>query len=219
MPDVREALNLEIIELQGCIKLRKINPSIRLLKKVVVLNLENCKNLESLPNTILGLNSLEYLNVSGCSKLYNNELLDERRNTEHLKKLCLVEAHILSQLTFSLTCLRELDLSFCNLVRIPDVIGKLRCLEWLNLKGNNFTTLPNLQNLFRLYHLNLQHCKQLRHLPVLPLQTNYFSEFCKLPLTYSTDEEMIGLIIYNCPELVEREHYTSLISSWMIKNF
>ncbi|ESW06525.1 hypothetical protein PHAVU_010G055200 [Phaseolus vulgaris] len=240
MPDVRDALNLEKIELKGCIKLRKINPSIGLLKKLAFLNLGNCKNLVSLPHTILDLNSLEYLNVSGCSKLYNNELLDERRNKDHLKKLCLVEAHILSQSTpsfikkmflqpsdllfpssptlpCSLTCLRELDLSFCKLVRIPDVIGKLSCLERLNLKGNNFTTLPNLQNLFRLYHLNLQHCKKFKRLPVLPLQTDYSSEFCKLPLSCFTDEKLVGLIIYNCPKLVERELCTSLIFSWMIQ--
>jgi len=96
MSDVREALNLERIYLEGCIKLEKLNPSIGLLRNLAILNLRNCKNFVSLSNTILGLDSLEYLNVSGCSKLYNNELLDEQRNTRHLKKLCLAEAPILS---------------------------------------------------------------------------------------------------------------------------
>jgi len=82
MPDVREALHLEKMELEGCIQLQKINPSIGLLRKLVVLNLKNCKNLVSLPNTILSLNSLEYLNVCGCSNLYNNELLDEHTTFE-----------------------------------------------------------------------------------------------------------------------------------------
>ena len=175
-------------------------------------------------------------------KIYNNELLDEQRNTDHLKKLCLAEAPILSQSTSFfrnkmllrpsnlllpsiptspcfLICLRELDLSFCNLVRIPDIIGKLRCLERLNLKRNNFTTLPNLHNLFRLYHLNLQHCKQFTRLPVLPLQTDCSLEIYKLPLSYYEDEDLVGLMIYNCPKLVEREHCTSFIFSWMIQIF
>jgi len=99
MPDVAEALNLESIHLEGCIQLRKINPSIGILRRLAILNLTDCKNLVSLPNTILGLSSLEYLSVSGCSKLYNNELLYEPRNTEHLKNVSLVEAPIHSQST------------------------------------------------------------------------------------------------------------------------
>jgi len=101
MPDFAQALSLEKLQLRGCIQLRKINPSIGLVRKLNTLNLENCKNLISLPITILGLNSLEYLNVSGCSKLYTNELLDELRIAEHLKKLCLIEAPIHSQSTSS----------------------------------------------------------------------------------------------------------------------
>ncbi|BAT90131.1 TMV resistance protein [Vigna angularis] len=81
MPDVAEALNLEGIELEGCIQLRKLSPSIGLLSKLTILNLKNCENLVSLPNSILGLNSLEYLSVYGCSNLFNNELFDEASNT------------------------------------------------------------------------------------------------------------------------------------------
>jgi len=130
-------------------------------------------------------------------------------------------SYLLPSSTFpsSLTCLRELNLSFCNLVRIPDAIGKLSCLEHLNLEGNNFTTLPNLDNLFRLYHLNLQHCKRFKYIPVLPSQTEFPSETCKLPLPYLTHEDLVGLILYNCPELVEREHCSSMVFSWMIQIF
>ncbi|ESW06524.1 hypothetical protein PHAVU_010G055100 [Phaseolus vulgaris] len=184
MPDVRETLNLEKIELEKCIKLRKVHPSIGLLRKLAFLNLRICKNLMSLPNIILSLNSLEYLNVSGFLLLPS-----------------------IPTCPCSLTCLLELDLSFCNLVRIPDAIGKLRCLERLNLKGNNFTTLPNLQNLFRLYHLNLQHCKPFKRLPVLPSQTD-------LPSTLQ-----LGLLIYDCPELVVSEDCSSRIFSWVIQIF
>ncbi|KAK7382872.1 hypothetical protein VNO80_02004 [Phaseolus coccineus] len=123
MPDVREALNLEKIELKGCIKLPKINPSIGLLKKLAFLNLGNCKNLVSLPNTILGLNSLEYMNVSGCSKLSQRNLVSYLLPSS-------------PPLPSSLTCLRELDLSFCNLVQIPDAIGNIEHIGRVHAAGS-----------------------------------------------------------------------------------
>ena len=46
-------------------------------------------------------------------------------------------------------CMHEIDLSFCNLLQIPDAIGNLVCLERLNLRGNNFSTLPNLKDVFK----------------------------------------------------------------------
>ncbi|KAG2376900.1 TMV resistance protein [Vigna angularis] len=257
MPDVGEALNLERVDLEGCIKLQKINPSIGLLRRLAILNLKNCKELVSLPRSIFGLNCLEYLSISGCSKLYNNQLFDEPRNTEYLKKLYLIEAPINLRSTPSFIkemlswpsdllylrsqrdpvscllpsspshpCLRELDLSFCNLVQIPDAIGKLHCLEKLNLKGNNFTTLPNLKDLFKLYYLNLQHCKRLKYLPDLPSRTHLPSKVYMLPFPYSPsilgrlvedDEDKAGLIIFNCPELVDRERCSSMSISWMIQ--
>jgi len=47
-------------------------------------------------------------------------------------------------------CMHLLDLSFCNLVEIPDAIGIMSCLERLDLSGNNFATLPNLKKLFQI---------------------------------------------------------------------
>jgi len=68
MSDVRETLNLEKIKLIGRVKLKKIDPSIGLLRKLTFLNIKICKSLVSLPNTILGLSSLEFMNVSDCKK-------------------------------------------------------------------------------------------------------------------------------------------------------
>ncbi|CAJ1978712.1 unnamed protein product [Sphenostylis stenocarpa] len=257
MPDLGDALNLEWLDLEGCIQLKKISPSIGLLRKLAVLNLKNCINLVSLPKNLLGLTSLEYLSVSGCSKLYNNQLLDEGCNGEHSKKLCLVEDAFHSETKSSfikkmiswpldllysraqresvscltpssptLPCLRELHLSFSNLVHIPDAIGKLHCLEKLNLKGNNFVTLPSLKDLFRLYNLNIQHCKRLKYFPDLPSRTDLPSNryFLFLPYSPTTnsrpaehDEVVGGLNIFNCPELVDRERCTSMGVSWMIQ--
>ena len=100
-------------------------------------------------------------------------------------------------------CMRELDLSFCNLVEIPDAIGIMCCLQRLDLSGNNFATLPNLKKLSKLVCLKLQHCKQLKSLPELP------SPILRRQRT--------GLYIFNCPELVDREHCTDMAFSWMMQ--
>ncbi|KAL3016931.1 hypothetical protein AAZX31_06G244100 [Glycine max] len=227
LPRFGEDLILEQLVLEGCQKLRHIDPSIGLLKKLRRLNLKNCKNLVSLPNSILGLNSLVWLDLSGCSKLYNTELLYELRDAEQLKKIDIDGAPIHFQSTSSYSrqhqksvsylmpfspifpCMRELDLSFCNLVEIPDAIGIMSCLERLDLSGNNFATLSNLMKLSKLVCLKLQHCKQLKSLPELPSRIDY-----NIPEVGET-----GLKIFNCPELVDRERCTDMAFSWMMQMF
>ncbi|KAG5047159.1 hypothetical protein JHK86_016565 [Glycine max] len=220
LPRFGEDLILEQLVLEGCQKLRHIDPSIGLLKRLKYLNLKNCKNLVSLPNSILGLNSLEHLNLSGCSKLYNTELLYELRDAGQLKKIDIDGAPIHFQSTSSnsrehkksvscsmpsspiFPCMRKLDLSFCNLVEIPDAIGVMSCLQWLDLSGNNFATLPNLKKLSKLHCLKLHHCKQLKSLPELPSRA-------------------VGpeLYMFNCPELVDRERCIGMAFSWMMQLF
>ena len=75
MPNFLEIPNLEFLDLEGCIKLVQIDPSISILRRLSELNLENCTNLVSIPNNIFGLSSLEYLNLSGCRNLLNSKLL------------------------------------------------------------------------------------------------------------------------------------------------
>ncbi|KAL3016967.1 hypothetical protein AAZX31_06G246300 [Glycine max] len=118
-----------------------------------------------------------------------------------------------------LSCMRELDLSFCNLLKIPDAFGNLHCLEKLCLRGNNFETLPSLKELSKLLHLNLQHCKRLKYLPELPSRTDVPSPSSnKLRWTSVENEEIVlGLNIFNCPELVERDCCTSMCLSWMMQ--
>ncbi|KAG5020622.1 hypothetical protein JHK87_016477 [Glycine soja] len=113
------------------------------------------------------------LSLSESSQLYNIRLLDELRDSEHLKKIDIDEEAPIPQSTSSYSgeqknavtcllpstpvfpCLHELDLSFGNLRQIPDAIGNLCCSQRLDLSGNNFATLPNLKNLSKLHHFRL----------------------------------------------------------------
>jgi len=191
MLDFEEVPNLERLNLEGCVELVEMDLSICLPKKLVFLNLKDCKNLISIPNGISGLNSLEYLNLCNCSKAFNN--------LRHLEWPSLA----------SLSCLREVDISFCSLSHLPGDIGDLSCIERLNLGGNKFVTLPSFTLLSKLEYLNLDHCLMLTSLPELPS-----------PAAIKHDEYWsAGMYMFNCSELDENEteRCSRLTFSWMMQ--
>lgn len=194
MPYFGDCPILERLNLEGCVKLKLIDPSIGLLRELVFLNLKKCENLICIPYEILDLTSLKYLNLCGCSKAHNNP-----KAPEDLASILLP-----SMPRFS--CLSELDISFCGLKKIPDALGCVPCLERLNLRGNNFVTLPSLRELSKLEYLNLEHCKQLKSLTELPS-----------PAAIKQDKyKRAGMYIFNCAELGERERCSSMAFSWMM---
>jgi len=112
--------------------------------------------------------------------------------------------HSLGLVLSSLSCfpsLLRLDISFCNLLKIPEEIGDLRSLVELNLGGNKFVTLPNtIKQLSNLRCLNLDHSTQLKYFPELP----------------TIKEKEIGgynggLYNFYCPEMSDKEHCYSKI--------
>ncbi|XP_027346356.1 TMV resistance protein N-like [Abrus precatorius] len=225
LPHFGEAPNLEWLDLNGCIQLRQIDASIGLLRKLTILNLTDCENLVSVPSSICGLNSLEYLGLSGCSKVC--KFLDEPRYGEHLKKLFIGEApihsqsassigNLLQEALYNISHMRQLDLSCCSLLQIPDTVGNLHYLEWLNLSRNKFGTLPSLKELSKLYYINLEHCKQLKCLPQLPSRTDS-SITCLSESPILSDDGRAGINIFDCPELVDRERCNRMCFSWMME--
>ncbi|CAK8577204.1 unnamed protein product [Lathyrus sativus] len=190
MLDFGHVTNLERLNLERCVNLVELDPSIGLAKKLVFLNLKNCKTLKRIPSCIYDLNSLEYLNLCSCSEAFNNPI--------HLELPSLASLHALC----------ELDISFCGLSQLPaDTIGGLHCLQRLNLGGNNFETLPSLTHLSKLVYLNLEHCKLLKFFPKLPS-----------PAAIKHGEYLrAGMYIFNCPELVERQSCSSMTFSWMMQ--
>ncbi|KAL1324286.1 hypothetical protein AAHE18_13G078200 [Arachis hypogaea] len=230
IPNLSQAPNLEYINLKGCVKLVHLDASIGSLEKLLYLNLENCKNLVSIPNSIFHLNSLKYLHLSGCWKLLKYQLLEKPRQSKQLNTGQSVQSHMTTSICKTLTrplnflssrkransvgllvptlsrfpALVYLDISFCNLVQIPDAIGQLRCLRRLNIGGNNFVTPPHcIKELPKLRVLNLEYCKHLKWLPstLLPIRRVYYG----------------GIYVFNCPNLSDTEGCGVTVISWMIK--
>jgi hypothetical protein len=164
MPNFEGVLNLERLSFEGCVKLMQIDPSIKVLRKLVFLNLKDCKNLVYIPNNIC-LISLEYLNLSGCPNLFKNPRhLHKSEYASHSESTAssflewtkfrfhslyhsadkALPSCLLSSL-LRLSCLHKLDISFCGLSQLPDAIGCLSGLEELNLGGKFFVTLPTFQ--------------------------------------------------------------------------
>ncbi|XLR13535.1 hypothetical protein S83_041473 [Arachis hypogaea] len=230
IPNLSQAPNLSHINLTGCVKLVHLDASIGSLEKLLYLNLENCKNLVSIPNSIFHLNSLHDLNLSGCWKLLKYQLLEKPRQSKQLNTGQSVQSHMTTSICKTFTrplnflssrrcsnsvgllvpilsrfpALVYLDISFCNLVQIPDAIGQLRCLQYLNIGGNNFVTPPHcIKELPKLTWLNLEYCKHLKWLPstLLPIRRVYYG----------------GIYVFNCPNLSDTEGCGVTVISWMIK--
>ncbi|PPD85365.1 hypothetical protein GOBAR_DD17711 [Gossypium barbadense] len=162
-PDFTTASNLEVLILEGCTKLVDVHPSIGVLKSLKLFNLRDCKSLRTLP-TKIGMESLETLILSGCSSLVRFPEIDGKM--ERLKTLYLSGCYRVENLSENLQqakFLEELDLNTHS-----DISG-LSSLSYLNLIGNNFTSIPlALTQLSGLNLLQLSGCKMLKSLPELP---------------------------------------------------
>ncbi|CAI0434340.1 unnamed protein product [Linum tenue] len=134
-PDFSLMQNLEILILEGCIKLIEVHPSIGGLEKLIYLNMKGCKSLRYLPPSI-GMRSLEVLELSGCSKL--KKLPEVRANMGNLSEL-LLDGTDIAEIPGSiqnLTGLLVLSVAGCKrLESIPGAVGRCRALKILHLSG------------------------------------------------------------------------------------
>ncbi|KAL4352949.1 hypothetical protein GQ457_06G025710 [Hibiscus cannabinus] len=131
-PDFTTTPNLEILILEGCIRIVDVHPSIGVLSRLKILNLRGCKSLRDLPPKIGGCKCLKTLDLSGCYKVGN------------LPKN-------LQQVEF----LEELDLSETTIAELPSFIFQFKYLKVLSLnkcKGPSSklgTILPSLFQVFQ----------------------------------------------------------------------
>nr|GEW54279.1 zinc finger, CCHC-type [Tanacetum cinerariifolium] len=100
--------------------------------------------------------------------------------------------------------LKFMKLSYSNLVQVPESIGGLSCLTGLNLSGNKFSSLlGSLSQFSQLGRLELEGCKKLEVLPVLPpslesVSTRDCTSLC--PVTISSIDPILTYL-RNCPKL------------------
>nr|KYP55328.1 TMV resistance protein N [Cajanus cajan] len=219
-PHFKENQILETLNLRGCRQLKEINPSIGLLQKLTFLDLGRCENLISLPNSILCLSSLEYLNLSRCPKLFNTQLLDEARDEEQMKKLCIGESPISSHSTSSI--MKRWFKSPLHLLhsrahkgsvsRLLPSSPTLACMRELHLNFCNLVQIPdaigNLHLLESLYlegnnFATLPSLKKLWKLYYLNLQDcRQLKYLPELPLRTDLSSER-----YQCPEYLNMDLY------------
>ncbi|XP_027340361.1 TMV resistance protein N-like [Abrus precatorius] len=182
-PDFASAINLEYLDIDGCTSLSMVHESIGALAKLTFLSLRECKNLVNVTNNIDTMISLKTLDLYGCLKLMNLPLGQTFNSSSHLEFLIF------------------LDIGFCSLLEVPDAIGELRCLERLNLEGNNFVSLPySIKGLHCLAYLNLSHCHELNVLPELP--SSSASSVGRYFKTVSgSHDHRSGLYVFDCPKV------------------
>ncbi|GJZ45966.1 NB-ARC domains-containing protein [Tanacetum coccineum] len=174
-PDFSEITNLEELDLEGCVNLVTVHPSIGMLKRLVVLNMRDCRratsclNVNQVPEAFW---SRWWTSITGFTwNQKHPQISVSLAGLSCLKELCLQGNDLLEvpESIGGLSCLEYLDLSGNNLLEVPESIGGLSCLQDLNLKGNNFTSLPgSLSQLSHLEELSVDGCKKLEVLPELP---------------------------------------------------
>ncbi|KEH38848.1 putative TIR domain, winged helix-turn-helix DNA-binding domain-containing protein [Medicago truncatula] len=210
--DFRGVSNLEYLDIDQCVSLSTINQSIGDLTQLKFLSFRECTSLASIPESINSMTSLETLDLCGCFKLESLPLLGNTSVSEinvDLSNDELISSYYMNSLIF-------LDLSFCNLSRVPNAIGELRHLERLNLEGNNLISLPSsVGGLSSLAYLNLAHCSRLQSLPELQLcaTSSYGGRYFKM--VSGSHNHRSGLYIFNCPHLKMTGQSLDLAVLWL----
>ncbi|XP_060671567.1 disease resistance protein RUN1 isoform X1 [Ziziphus jujuba] len=192
IPNLCGAINLESINLQGCISLVQIPSCFKNLDKLELLDLSDCENLkdgmenlplnirqlklcrtaiEVLPSSVRFLLGLLDLDMSACNKLkYGIENLPSNLK---VLRLCRTAIQVVPSSIGCLMGLSHLDLYNCEkLESLPKSIWTLKSLEWLDLSN-----CPNLIELegcrsSSLRYLKISGCTGLRSIIVLPPSLN-----------------------------------------------
>ncbi|KAK8633488.1 hypothetical protein V6N13_014333 [Hibiscus sabdariffa] len=146
-PNFETSTNLEVLILEGCIKLVHVHPSVGVLRRLKLLNLKDCRSLRSLPFKIR-MESLETLILSGCSNL--RKLPEINGKMEHLKSLNLCRCYKVETLPESfqqIESLEELDFSETAITKPPFFIFQFRKLKVLSFNGRKASSSKLRQNL------------------------------------------------------------------------
>ncbi|XP_039164503.1 TMV resistance protein N-like isoform X1 [Eucalyptus grandis] len=143
-PDFSALQNLEILNLEYCVNLAKIHPSIKNIRNLLSLSLRGCEKLMELPEEMGGLTNLRELLIDGSS------IKKIPMSIGRMRKLEIVSARNCRSLVGidssiqSLRKLHSLSLDGCHSLRtLPDSIGKLTSLTRLCLSRSGVKELPH----------------------------------------------------------------------------
>ncbi|GJX70659.1 NB-ARC domains-containing protein [Tanacetum coccineum] len=131
-PDFSEITNLEELDLEGCVNLVTVHPSIGMLKRLVVLNMRDCRRARSFPSKV-EMDSLQFLeSIGGLSCLKHLNL-----NWNNLLEV--------PESIGGLTCLKDLYLNGNNFTSLPGSLSQLFHLRSINVDGcKKLEVLPEL---------------------------------------------------------------------------
>ncbi|XP_071685576.1 disease resistance protein RPS4B-like [Rutidosis leptorrhynchoides] len=244
---------LRYMNLNGCGLLQSLGGCNMEMDALEALHLSGCSNLEYIPEFGLNMKHLEHLYVDGTKikklpeslgKMCNLRKLDVSETSieeisssmYQLKRLRYLRVHGCTRLSPSrgflytnldtISFIRELDLSYCNLSAVPDGIGLLCRVVKLDLSGNNFVLLPaSISLLSNLRMLYLNNCKRLQSLPKLSIvneethyglqiRFNYYISRGGTVLSRFRAPNNYGcptVSCLNCPRLAENENGSYLV--------
>ncbi|XP_024043076.1 LOW QUALITY PROTEIN: disease resistance-like protein DSC1 [Citrus clementina] len=152
--------NLQVLSLSQCTRLKRISTSILKLKSLQNLYLIQCFDLENFPEI---LEKMEYLNYNALGRTKIRELPSTFEKGEGTE----------SQLPSSVADTNDLE-GLSLYLRNYALNGCLSSLEYLDLSGNDFESLPaRIKQLSRLRKLHLCYCDKLQSIPELPLSLKW----------------------------------------------
>nr|GEX12043.1 NB-ARC domains-containing protein [Tanacetum cinerariifolium] len=153
--------SLQVLNLSGCLRVDHLPEALGQMKRLLELHIDRTA-ITRLPFFVFSLTNLL------VSSFGQHERFWSRWWTTISQPLCLPQSLLLSSLA-SLPLLQSLNLSWCNILRVPEDIGGLSYLKELELTGNSFTSLPeSLSRLSHLHTLVIDGCKKLEVFPELP---------------------------------------------------
>ncbi|KAL4594239.1 hypothetical protein ACB092_12G006500 [Castanea dentata] len=209
-------MSLKTLNLSGCSKLDELPENFGKIKSLEELDLSGTA-ITGLPSSIIHLKNLKVLSLSKCVGLSSNKLtrfslMQPRRSPDPMG--------ILERSLIGLCTLTKLDLSYCNVQTIPNVLGCLTSLKSLDLSGNDFVCLPeSIIQLSNLRALLMGGCTHLRMLPKLPLNIGF------IVATQCTSLETLSLrpeydfrpnfCLLNCDKLIKNQGYGDLVSTML----
>ena len=211
-------MSLKILTLSGCSKLDELPENLGNIEGLKELDVSEA-TITRLPLSIVHLKNLKVLSLRGCvglssksfNKLLSFPLMQRKRSPGPMGMLeCSLQG---------LWSLTHLDLSYCNIQTIPDVLWTLSSLKKLNLKGNNFVCLPeSIIQLSNLEDLHLSGCTQLQMLPKLPLNiyvidATWCTSLETLSLSPEYDFGLSHMHLLNCVKLIDNQGKGDLLST------